>query len=136
MFSLLLIGSVLANPKVNLVVENVQHISGEEIAVKVINDSGKELMVPVCDTVQVEVFDVDTSRWIPFSKKQCSMSGEAMIIGSEARTLVTSIDVVKFSIARLVLVYGYECKQGLPIELAGCKGFGSTVSGNLSISPK
>ena len=137
MLLLLLLASHLAaaDPAVAIEVDRARFPSGEEITAAVTNAMGEPIFVPACETMQVEMFDADKGRWLPFSTRECKETKPAVALTEGTHTLNAHYDTDRFTVVRLVLVFGLRCRDGYSLEMAGCEEFRAATSKNITISP-
>jgi hypothetical protein len=128
-----LIALLAALPTTGLTLPKTLVVSGEEVTA-VFTGEVEDAWIPACQPLQVERFDEAHSRWVASGPEGCTKSRPAVPLHTGA-TLKTKVEAERFSIVRLVLIYGESCHEGLPLELAGCKEFRSVVSANLSVQP-
>ncbi|MFH1466784.1 MAG: hypothetical protein ABIO70_20530 [Pseudomonadota bacterium] len=134
--SLLLLAHVaVADPIVTIHVERSRIPSGEQIVATVENAMGEPIYVPACETMQVEAFDADQGRWLPTPSQGCKETKVAVALPEGSHTLSASYVTDKFSVVRLVLVFGLRCRDGFALELAGCEELRAATSGNLTVAP-
>lgn len=132
---LLLAHAASADPTVTIVVERTRIPSGEEIVATVENTMGEPIYVPACETMQVETFDADQGRWLPVPGEGCKETRVAVALPEGNHTLTARHTADKFTVVRLVLVFGLRCRGGFALDLAGCEDLRAATSGNLTVSP-
>ena len=124
-----------ADPTVIIDVVRARFPSGEEISASVTNAMGEPIYVPACETMQVEAFDSDLGRWLPSSTGACLETKPAVALAEGTHTLTARYDTDRFTVVRLVLVFGLKCRDGFSLEMAGCDEFRAASSRNITISP-
>ncbi len=134
--SLLLFASVaLAEPSVVIEVDGQRFPSGVEVTAAVTNAMGEPIYVPACETMQVETFDADQGRWLPQGVGGCTETKPAVALTEGTHTLTARYDTDRFTVVRLVLVFGLQCRDGYTLEMAGCEEFRAATSKNITIAP-
>ncbi len=124
-----------ADPTVVIEVDRARFPSGEEISAAVTNAMGEPIFVPTCETMQVEMFDADLGRWLPSSTGECKETKPAVALTEGTHTLTARYEADRFTVVRLVLVFGMRCREGYSLEMAGCDEFRAATSRNITISP-
>lgn len=128
--------SAHAEPLLSLTPERPSWTSGEQVLARVEGNPSEAVVIPACGSLRAEVFDPDSRGWTPLESERCPKSQAAVPLAEALKGgPVMSIRVVteRFSVVRLVLVYGVSCQPGLPLELATCKRIEAAVSPNLSV---
>lgn len=132
----LLFASALAGPLLALVPEATSWRSGDEVRARIEGKPSEPVFLPACGALQIEVFNSDTSRWEPREGDPCPRTQAAIPLADVFKsqpTMGLKVNVDRFTVARLILVYGVDCQPGLPLDLALCKRFEAAVSPNLSL---
>ncbi len=124
-----------ADPTVTIEVGRSRFPSGAEIVASVTNAMGETIFVPACETMQVEVFDADQGRWLPASSGGCKETKPAVGLTEGTHSLTASHDTDRFTVVRLVLVFGMRCREGYSMEMAGCEEFRAATSPNITVAP-
>ena len=127
---------VLAGPLLTLVPEATSWKSGQEVRARIEGKPTEPAFLPACGALQLEVFEADENRWVPEEGDPCMRTQAAVPLADVFKnqpTMGLKVNVERFTVARLILVYGVDCQPGLPLELAVCKRFEAAVSPNLSI---
>ena len=124
-----------ADPTVTIEVGRSRFPSGAEIAASVTNAMGETIFVPACETMQVEMFDADQGRWLPASSNGCRATKPAVGLTEGAHSLTARHDTDRFTVVRLVLVFGLRCREGYSLEMAGCEEFRAATSSNITVAP-
>jgi len=130
---LLLLASLATASQVALSVQRLP--SGDALAVQVHNGGPGPVTVPSCETLQVEVFDPAAERWTPVPSRACQRTEPAMSLEPGEHTFQVPIAVQASALVRVVLVFGLGCREGLPLDEAGCSGHEAAVSGSLTAFP-
>jgi hypothetical protein len=124
-----------ADPTVTIEVDRPRYDSGAEIAASVTNAMGEPIFVSACETMQVEVFDADQGRWLPASSGGCRETKPAVGLAEGAHSLTARHETDRFTVVRLVLVFGLRCREGFSLEMAGCEEFRAATSSNITVAP-
>jgi hypothetical protein len=132
---LILVPAALADPTVTIHAERSRIPSGEEIVATVENAMGEPIFVPACETMQVEAFDAEQGRWLPSPSRGCKETKVAVALPEGSHTLTASFAAERFTVIRLVLVFGLRCREGFALEMAGCEDLRAAISGNLTVAP-
>ena len=126
---------VQAEPTVSIEVASSRFASGAEITASVTNAMGESIFVPACETMQIESFDEEQGRWLPTSSGGCRETRAAVGLTEGTHSLSARFETDRFSIVRLVLVFGMRCREGFSLEMAGCEEFRAATSMNLTVAP-
>ena len=132
---LLAVQLVSADPTVMIEVERSRFASGAEITASVTNAMGETIFVPACETMQVEAFDADQGRWLPTGTGACKETKAAVGLTEGTHSLSARFETDRFTVVRLVLVFGLRCREGYSLEMAGCEDFRAATSTNLTVAP-
>jgi hypothetical protein len=124
-----------ADPTVTIEVGETRYASGAEITASVTNAMGEPIFVPACETMQVEAFDADNKRWLPASGGGCKETKPAVGLTEGTHSLSARFDTDRFTVVRLVLVFGVRCREGFSLEMAGCEEFRAATSSNITVAP-
>jgi hypothetical protein len=132
---LLAVQLVSADPTVTIEVGRSRFASGAEITASVTNAMGETIFVPACETMQVEAFDADQGRWLPAGTGACKETKAAVGLTEGAHSLSARFETDRFTVVRLVLVFGLRCREGYSLEMAGCEDFRAATSTNITVAP-
>jgi hypothetical protein len=124
-----------ADPTVSIEVDGSRVPSGAEIRASVTNAMGETIFVSACETMQVEAFDADQGRWLPASSGGCKETKPAVGLTEGTHSLTARFETDRFSVVRLVLVFGLRCRDGYSLEMSGCEEFRAATSLNLTVAP-
>ncbi len=125
-----------AEPAVTIKLDRPRYASGVEIHATVTNALGEPIFVPVCETMQVELFDADKGRWQPASTSSCNETRAAVALAEGTHALSTSFDTDAFTVIRMVLAFGLRCRDGYSLDMAGCEEFRAATSTNITVAPE
>lgn len=121
-----------AEPGAGLVLDTRQISAGGEVSVSLSRVLPADALVSGCQKLGIERYDEGRRQWIADPPLDCVIARPAQALEAE-KGLKVSIPAERFSIARVVLVYGLGCEKGLPLEQAGCRDLLALTSENISV---
>ena len=127
-----------ARPPFQLVVGKTAWRSGDDITARLRVERDGHYFVAACNTMDLEFFDPERSLWVTQPQDPCPRTEPALTLAAyiERHPTETVIaDVDRYTLVRLVMPYGVDCREGYPLELADCRTLDAVISANLSVNP-
>lgn len=105
---------------------------GDSVNLVLENNSGRAVFVPGCHPFEVEAFEEDRYRRV--SREPCSWEDVAVKLppGKHEFSYQTSSEA-SGGIYRIAVVYGWGCRDDLPLSLSRCEDFTSVSSGSFRV---
>jgi len=130
--ALAIAGEVESSDDVTISVSQSVYAAGDTVTVIVHNKSQRTLFVPGCHPFEVEVFEDE--RYKRVSQDPCGWEGVAAALPpGEHEFTFQSSEENSGGIFRVTMVYGWGCREGLPLSQSRCEDFATVSSGSYRV---
>jgi len=132
LLTLAVAGEVESSDNVTVTISQSVYAVGDTVTVVVDNKRDQAVYVPGCHPFEVESFVEDRYRRVV--REPCSWEGIAVKLppGKHEFTYLTPAEV-DGNIFRISVVYGWGCRDELPLSQSRCEDFASASSGSFRV---